>query len=198
MLTLVTPPAGEPVSLAEAKLHLRVEADFTDDDTLISALITAARRKCEAEISRCFITSTWDITRDRFPWGHAACYGDPRRDTLQIPNPPLVSVSSLSYADQSGSTLVLPSDGYQVVAGTPGVIVPAYETYWPSTARYQPSSVTVRYVAGYGAASAVPESIKAAIKILLTYLYENRGDSDVPIPAAVAALLAAEAWGAYV
>jgi hypothetical protein len=203
VLTLVTPPAEEPVSLAEGKLHLRVETDFTDDDPQISALITAARRKCEVEIWRAFVTSTWDYRLDAFPNRLNFPFGsawDPRQRSLanriEIPNPPLVSVTSIAYTDIAGTTQTIDPSAYEATPGTPGLIVPDWNTFWPY-GRYEPGAVTIRYVAGYGAAADVPEPIKAAIKIMLTFLYENRGDADVPMPSAVNALLATEAHGAY-
>ena len=54
---LVTAPTEEPVSLAEAKLHLRV--DYTNDDVLIGALITAARQHAENDTRRALVTQTW-------------------------------------------------------------------------------------------------------------------------------------------
>jgi uncharacterized phiE125 gp8 family phage protein len=64
-LKLVTPPAEEPVTLAVAKAHLRV--DISDDDTLIPYYLAAARRLCEKEVRRAFVTSTWDLVLDGFP-----------------------------------------------------------------------------------------------------------------------------------
>ena len=64
-LTLVTAPASEPVSLAEAKAHLRIEA--ADDDSLIGALITAARQSAEAHMRRALMSQTWRLSLDRFP-----------------------------------------------------------------------------------------------------------------------------------
>ena len=64
-LQLVTPPAEEPVSLADAKLHLRV--DFTDDDALITSLIAAARQAAETLTGRQIVTARWKLVLDSFP-----------------------------------------------------------------------------------------------------------------------------------
>jgi len=185
----------EAITLAEAKLHLKIDDDLTEDDSLIAALITAARRKCETITWRTFLASTWDYALDEFPWG-ANGWRDGRGDQIRIPNPPLISVTSVSYLDDLGSTVALSGSLYQSSLGTPGIVSPTYGTSWPY-GRWQASGVVVRYVAGYGLASAVPETIKAAIKILLTNLYYNRGDADAPLPGAVQALLAVDTHGAY-
>jgi hypothetical protein len=159
----------EAVDLPSAKKHLKVDPDITEDDDLIAVLITAARRKCEAETWRTFLRSTWDYAIDEFPWG--AYWLDGTSSTL------------------SGAL-------YQAVAGTPGVIAPAYGTTWPY-GRCRPNGVVIRYVAGYGTtADSVPATVKAAVKLLLSALYVNRGDADVPIPGAVQALLACDQTGA--
>jgi uncharacterized phiE125 gp8 family phage protein len=189
--TLVTPPSEEPVSLAEARLHLY--QPHTSQDTVISALIAAARRKCEKHLSTTFITSTWDHTFDSFPGWNCAS----QSSQLLIPNPPLISVTSLNYLDGSGSSQLLATSGYTVTTGLYGRIDPAYGTTWP-TYRTQPGAVTIRYVAGYGAAASVPATIKAAILLYVGYLFVNRGDEDAPIPRAIADLLDAEARGMYV
>jgi uncharacterized phiE125 gp8 family phage protein len=184
----------EAVDLPSAKKHLKVDPDITEDDDLIAVLITAARRKCEAETWRTFLRSTWDYAFDEFPWG--AYWLDGRANQIRIPNPPLVSVTSVTYLDDVGSSATLSGALYQAVAGTPGVIAPAYGTTWPY-GRCRPNGVVIRYVAGYGTtADSVPATVKAAVKLLLSALYVNRGDADVPIPGAVQALLACDQTGA--
>ncbi len=64
-LTLFTPPTAEPVSLEEAKRHLRV--DGNDEDVDILGLITAAREQAERHTRRQLLTATWDLKLDRFP-----------------------------------------------------------------------------------------------------------------------------------
>jgi uncharacterized phiE125 gp8 family phage protein len=149
-LTLLTPPAVEPVSLSEAKAHCRV--DIADDDDLITSLIVAARQVCETRIKRAFVKQTWELILDEFPSQRRFNGSNPGRawePEIRLPLPPLVSVASITYLDADGvtQTLVEGTD-YQVLAGTPGRIVPAYGTTWP-TARCQPGSVTIRFVAGY-------------------------------------------------
>lgn len=163
-LVPVTAPATEPVSLGEAKAHLRV--DISDDDALINNLIAAARRHIELTLcNRAFITQDWDYFLKEFPEG----------DTIEIPLPPLQSVTSLKYKDKDGVETILPTTEYIVDANaTPGRVILAYGKSWPSFTPYPSNPVAIRFKAGYGAATAVPEEIKQAIKILVGHLYEYR------------------------
>jgi uncharacterized phiE125 gp8 family phage protein len=130
-----------------------------------------------------------------------------RREGLEIflPAPPLRSVTSVSYVDVDGTTRTLDAGGYQVCGvGTrgQGYLVPAFGASWPAT-RDRPECVTIRYVGGYGdSAASVRESTKAALKLILGHLYENR-EATVPerasflLPMGVSSLLDPERWGEY-
>lgn len=188
----MTAPALEPVSLADAKLHLRV--DVADDDALIDQLIRAAREHAETFTHRALITSTWDLKLDAFP-----CDG-----VIWLPKPPLVSVTSITYVDTAGVSQTWSSALYTVDAPSGpmarhGRVVPVYAEVFPST-RSVVNAVTVRYVAGYGATAAlaaplVPASVKAAIKILVATWYGpgrqavTVGSTTAVIPLTVEALL---------
>lgn len=157
-------PGAEPLTLAEAKLHLKVT--FTDDDALITSLIVAVRQAVEAITLRSLITQTWELTLDRFP-----CYS---YEPISIPRPRLQSVTSISYTDLSGITQVWDPIKYVVdIKSEPGRIVPAYGEIYPST-RDVLNAVTVLFVAGYGNAATVPENIKSAMKLMIGHLYEHR------------------------
>lgn len=159
--TLYTAPAAEPVTLAEAKLHCKV--DIADDDALLTSLITAVRLQAENLTQRALVTQTWDVTFDSFS-----------ADSMDIPFPPLQSVTSINYIDANGATQILASTEYQVIKNElVGRIVPAYGKSWPTT-RDDPAAVTVRMVAGYGAAADVPASIKAWMLISIATLYDQR------------------------
>jgi uncharacterized phiE125 gp8 family phage protein len=193
-LTLQTAAATEPVTLAEMRLHLKVDDDMTADDALISSLIAAARDYAEMYTRRAFVTQTWDMKLDGFPWS-ATQYRKHANEIL-IPKPPLQSISSITYTASDGTSTTLAASGYSVdTAGSPGSVYPAYDTVWPVT-REIPNAVTIRFVAGYGAIGTVPESIKAALKLLVGHWYENRetvviGTITSELPKAVDALL----WG---
>jgi len=169
-LAMVTPPAAEPVTLAEAKTHLRVTA--ADEDTLIDSLIPTARQWAEDFTRRALITQTWDYTLDAFA------------DEIEIPLPPLQSITSVKYLDTDGVEQTLATTEYTVdTAATRGLVRLAYGKSWPSV-RDQANAVTIRFVAGYGNAPAVPAPIKAACLLMLGELYARRETAIVGAPIA--------------
>ena len=184
-LKLITAPATEPVTTSEAKSHLRV--DTTADDTLIGTLITAARQHVENHLRRALITQTWELVTDAFPVG----------DVIRLPLPPLVSVTSIKYTDEDGNESTLSSAAYVVdTDSTKGRVVLKSGETWPSDTLAAANGVRVRYVAGYGEASAVPRPIRQAILLLIGTLYENResvlvaqGVTVAQLPFGVEALL---------
>lgn len=170
-IRLITPPAVEPITLTEAKEHLRV--DHTADDDLITAMIVAARTSCENWTARAFITQTWELVIDDFP-----------TTEIMLPRPPLQSVTSIKYDDGAGVEQTLGIDQYDVdTVNQPGWVVPV-TSGWPTGVWQGINSVRIRYVAGYtpgtdspiDLAANVPGSIIAAIKLTLGQLYEQRED----------------------
>lgn len=163
---IVTPPAVEPVSLTEAKLHLRLavydeDADLYDaEDSNISALITSAREMVEAHTRRVLITQTWDVAFDSFPEGQV----------FEFPFAPLQSVTTVTYINCSGEsatftdfTVDLFRNGIRLKSGFS----------WPSI--LAGTQVVVRFVAGYGASgAAVPASIRRSILLIIGHHHANR------------------------
>lgn len=158
-LSLSVAATTDPVTLAEQKAHMRVTS--SDEDDLIEALITAATEYCELFTGRQFVTATWAMTLPEFA------------DDIILPRAPASSVTSIYYYDDSGTNTLLSASTYSLVGTNPGLITLAPDETWPST-QIRKDAVTVTWVAGYGAASAVPEAIKAAIRMLAAHLYEHR------------------------
>jgi uncharacterized phiE125 gp8 family phage protein len=164
-----TAPAVEPISLEEAKLHLRVDA--TSENAYITGLIVAVRRQLESLTGRAFVTQTLDISYPGFPNSGAP---------LVLPRPPLQSVTSVKYYDEDQVEATLSTDVYQVDAlTTPGQLVLKASQSWPSTTLRKANGVIVRQVCGYGLAAAVPQHIKQAMYLGIGDLYANREDLTV-------------------
>jgi len=172
-LSLVTAPILEPITLTEAKAHLRV--DGTDSDVIIAAYITAARQHFEAVTRRALVAQTWDYTLECFP------HGD-----IDLPIQPVISVTSVSYITPAGATASYSAGSspdvpyYDVTTDGPRAeVFPKYGNVWPET-RYHGNAVTVRFVAGYALTTdspqvvTVPEDIKTCIKLMVGDLFENR------------------------
>ncbi len=180
-LQLVTPPAGEPVSLAEAKQHLRV--DGGDDDLLIGSLITAARQAAETQTGRQLITARWKLLLDAFPGplmqsASGASFSLPGHAIL-LAKCPVQSVVSIEYLDMIGATRVMPASDYVLDAACePARLTPAFGKTWPPTLP-QMGAVSVTFDAGYGAASSVPEGLKSWIKLRVGSLYGHREEMSV-------------------
>lgn len=161
-LKLLTAAAEEPVTLAEAKLHCRV--DGTDDDALFTGvIIPAARESAEHRTGRALVTQKWELSLEAFPAG-----------AFDLPKPPLQSVESIKYRDTAGNLQTLGPAAYTVhTSSLAGKVAPAYGTSWPAT-RGQLDAVTVSFTAGYGDRSTVPAGLKSWILLAIGTLYENR------------------------
>jgi uncharacterized phiE125 gp8 family phage protein len=182
---LVTPPASEPITRAEAKLHLRIITDPADtsthpDDALIDALIAAARQFAEQETKRSLMTQTWKYTADAFPRGDVFQSSAWLREfsipdqALVLEKGPVSAVASITYLDMTGQPQTMASTDYTVDASSPlARITPVFGKIWPPTLP-QIGAVQVQFTAGYGDASAVPSGIKAWMKLRVGALYENR------------------------
>jgi len=161
MLTVVTPPATEPITLAEMKLHSRI--DGNDDDTLINTLITAARMQIEQMASHRMVTQTLALSIDDFP-----------DSGILYLEGPVQSVSSIQYYDLDGDLQTWGNELYQVdITANPGRVMPAYDETWPDYLDDY-NSIVVTYVAGCGNANEVPAILKQAIKLLVGYWYNQR------------------------
>lgn len=167
-LKLITAPASEPVTLAEAKLHLRV--DSTADDALITSLIVAARESAEHATGRAFLPQTWELALDEF------------EDEILLNKSPLISITSITYVDEDGATQTLTTDDYQLDSHSePARITPAYDTCWPTT-RAQKNAVLIRFQAGYADADSVPSQVKSWMLLRIGMLYENRESVQAGVP----------------
>jgi uncharacterized phiE125 gp8 family phage protein len=173
-MKLITPPAVEPVTLAEAKAQLRITD--TAQDALITGLIIVARKDCENELQRSLITQTWEIARDSFP------------EAIELLRGPLQSVVSVKFDDLNGTEQTLDPITYRVdTYRLTGWLLPDPDYSWPETRRHV-NAVRVRYVAGYGLTAAdVPEPILQWIKIRIAQLWEHReqviaGATVAPVP----------------
>ncbi len=163
-LTLTVPPEKYPVSVTQANLHLRLEGDeATADKPLVQALIRAATDAAQNFTKRQFITATYEIRFDSFPW------------EITLPRPPLQSIVSIKYIDLDGNEQTVPAADYQVDQySTIGRVVPVSGKSWPST-KDQLNAVVVEFKAGYGdERDDIPEQIRAAIRLTLGHLYEHR------------------------
>ena len=132
---VTTPPTHLPVSVAEAKRHLRVTD--SNSDTVIANMIAAAFRWCELYQGLSWLYQTITFKRDGFA------------DTMFLPMPPLVAVDSITYVDSNGATQTLAATVYDVdTTSSPGRVTLAYDQTWPAT-RSVRHAVTITAKAGH-------------------------------------------------
>jgi uncharacterized phiE125 gp8 family phage protein len=178
----IVAPTEMPISLDDAKQHLRV--DHSDDDTLIESLIAAATERLDGWtgiLGRALVEQTWRVDIDRPASAGLICF----------PLAPVMSIGSFDY-DDAGSSTVLPPDLYELKVDMRGAFVArAPSASWPSLG----SRASITFTAGYGAAAAVPAPLKVAIKMMVADLYEFRQSAiqstvnAVPVSTTVKALI---------
>lgn len=170
-LTLITAPTVNPLSLDEAKNHLKIDDDLTDDDALVQALIVSVRTHLDGYsgiLGRAMTTQTWRLDISSF------------REWIDIPLPPLQSISSVKYYDTNGTLQTVATTVYEtILGGTSGGYVHLLgDQTWPTdmdTDRAEPIQIT--FVAGYGDSwNDVPEGLRLAMSMMVADLYENRGE----------------------
>lgn len=186
-LTRTAAPAAEPITLAEAKAHCRV--DTSADDALIGGYITTAREWVEDYIDRALVAQRLVMRLDGFG-------GD-----IELPRPPMISsgtataVTITYVTGEAGGTATLSATQYRVDReATPGVVRTLYGGSWPSHL-LDANAVTVTWWAGYGSAADVPQRVKSAMLMCVHELYEKRGDGQMPD--AAKRLLDTVSWGSY-
>lgn len=201
VLVVGLPPALEPVTLDEARKHLRLDVSGDPpqhpEDDLILGWIRAAREKVELATGLTLVRTPAVDYRDSWPMEHER-YGsrrhvDPLRDWIRDPGrfrggsvsflldkTPVVSIQAIKYVDVNGVLQVLPADQYQLVpdAGRMRVQTAAM-TSWPSVQR-ESGAIRIEYTAG--PTGPIAESLRSAIKLVLAVLYENRGSYDADKP----------------
>lgn len=180
---LLTPPAAEPITLADAKTFLRVEHD--DDDDTIAALIAGARCHIEAQTRRALITQTWRLTRDAWP-------ADGRITVTPVP---LAEVTAARVFDADGTPQAIDVQVFAAdIASAPAVLAFAFWSL-PAPGR-KAGGIEIDIEAGYGdAPDDVPAALRQAVRLLVAHWYENRGLIAVGhllavLPATVTALIA--------
>jgi uncharacterized phiE125 gp8 family phage protein len=173
LLTL-TPPVSEPVSLALAKAHLRIDHD--EENELIEAWIPAARELTEAYTGKRWGEQSLRMTMAGFP----------PSGVIEFPIEPVSAVTKLSYLASNGATVTYANEAAVTAAfqvwldGSPPLLAPLPLATWPVTESGRLNALTVEFTAGGGE---VPEMVRSAILLTLGYWDGNRGDRDGSAPA---------------
>jgi uncharacterized phiE125 gp8 family phage protein len=182
-LVLTSDPAVEPVTVAEAKAHLRV--DGSAEDTLIASLILTSRLHVETALGVALVTQSWRLLLDEWP---------PGKD-VALPLRPVQAIDEVRVISAAGDPTIVAANNYLVdVAGTPPRLV-RNGAGWPQPG-LPANGIEIDFTAGYGEAAAdVPAPIRQAILLLVAHWYEHRapieaGGADTAVPMAVSELLA--------
>jgi uncharacterized phiE125 gp8 family phage protein len=181
-LTRVVEPSAEPLIPREVYDHLRLVEDDAEKG-YADSLAIVAREWVENRNGIAAMTQTWVATYDGWWDG-----------VVDLPYPPLQSVSSIQYLDTSGSLQTLDPANYVVLAGSPVAQI----AWAPSAVRpalsQLPGNVRIRFVAGNASQASVPATIKQAILIMIGTWFENResiviGTISQKVPMSVQSLL---------
>jgi uncharacterized phiE125 gp8 family phage protein len=177
-LVEVTAPATEPVTTAEVKSAIRV--DISTDDTRLDNLTTAIREEYETIKRRTLVTTTFDLFLDCFPSSDYV--------PIILPRPPLASITTIKYYDTDGNQQTWSSALYEVDTNIhPGRVKPIDGESWPDTDDNKYGLVEIRFVAGYGAAAAVPQRFKRELFAQIQHWYDiigptlDRDMKEVPL-----------------
>ncbi len=165
---VTTEPSTEPITVTELKLWARI--DGTDEDTLIEGIIKSARRLTEQWIHRSLISQTISLIMDKW-----------LVKEIELPFSPVISITAVKTLDESGTITTYDSDNYYLINDSvPARLIIKIDSDIPENDDRDSGGFKIIYVAGYGAAAAVPQTIKEALKMWTTDIYENRVIGGTP------------------
>jgi uncharacterized phiE125 gp8 family phage protein len=181
-LVLTAPPAAEPLTVAEAKAHLRI--GHAEEDAMVASLITTSRLHVEAALGLALIDQDWSYTLDSWPDGHV----------LLLPLRPVRAVTGVRVTTSDGSIDTLPADRYLLDGAALPPRLHAMGGAWPRPGR-RALGIEVAFTAGFGAtAASVPPPVRQALLMLVAHWYEHREPvlaegAPARVPDTVSALL---------
>lgn len=186
-----TAPAELPLTMADAKRHLRQDLD--DDDQVILALIRLATDYVQDLTGLRLLSQTVDLSLDAFPSG----------DCLPLPVRPVTAVTSITSYGLDGSASTFSSSAYRLdTYAVPNRIVLVSGASWPTAVRDE-NAALIRVVAGYSTRDSMPAAVRQAMLLLLAHYYENRepvltsGAQGIALPWTIDALLSPYRAGGF-
>ncbi|WP_417495699.1 head-tail connector protein [Maricaulis sp.] len=182
-LSLVTPPAAEPIALDQVRARLRISD--TSQDARLTHLIRSARQRVEGDTGRACLSQTWLERRDAWDGdGRLCAFGT----QFKLPKPPLISIDAITtYAADDTATNHDPADFFIDTASEPGRLALRPNGHFPQPAR-NIDGIEIRFTCGYGeTAEDVPGPLVEAIGQLVEAMFD--GGLEVGMPASVKALL---------
>ncbi|MDY0961741.1 head-tail connector protein [Massilia sp. CFBP9026] len=167
---LITPPTGLAVSMVEAQISARADADENGVSPLDGEIQRAIRTyttEAEGETNRAIMEQTWRLTLDRFS------------GKIELRRPPLLQVVHVKFYDPENVQRTLDPQDYQIDGESePGYIVPADGKAWPATAS-RINAVEVQIRCGYGPDhTSVPDSISGFILARLSEHFQSGGKAE--------------------
>ena len=158
---LITPPQAEPLTLAEAKAHLRL--DGSEEDALLLSLIMTSREFLEREAGMCLITQTWRLYLDQWP----------RDGVIRIVKSPVQVIQAIHVYDAGGvAGHVSLQDHLLDAEGRPARL---WLRDLPPPGQAV-NGIEIEFTAGYGEAGAdVPDTLKRAMLLHVGHMFAFRG-----------------------
>ena len=162
-LVCTTAPIDKAVSVGDLKEWARIDSDNIEQNVMLGGLIDLATSWIGNFTGRTIMECAWTWTFDGFT---------STRQIVHLPLPPVVSVTSVEYKQESDGAYTVFSDYDADTLSLPGRLYPSYQKTWP-THRPVLDAIRVTFKAGHADRANVPQEIKTAILMLATYLYEN-------------------------
>lgn len=154
--SIATAPTTEPVTLADAKMHIKaITGDTTEDAAIITPLITAAREYCENITGKALVAQTIEAYPDRFT------------NIIVLPRPPVTSVTSIKYTDDDGTETTMDAGDYLVDTVYGRVAIKTIPSFTPALL----NPIKITYSAG---TASIPKTIRQAMLLLIGHWYDNR------------------------